>query len=92
MPTVFWLEIPKERGHSDDLGVNGKIILEWILGTQNGKVWTECIWLRMGQMAGCNEPLGSIRGENFLNSCDLVSQGGHYILDIPTMKCNILFG
>jgi len=72
--------------------VDGKTILEWILGTQNGKVWTECIWLRIGQMAGCNEPLGSIRGENFLNSCDLVSQGGHYILDIPTMKCNILFG
>jgi len=52
MPTVFWLEIPKERGHSDDLGVNGKIILEWILGTGYEKVWTGCIWLEFGTRGG----------------------------------------
>jgi hypothetical protein len=26
--TVFWLETPKARDHSEDLGVDGKIILE----------------------------------------------------------------
>jgi hypothetical protein len=31
-----------------DLGVNGKIILKWILGKQGGKIWTGCIWLRIG--------------------------------------------
>jgi hypothetical protein len=28
MRTIFWLE----KDHLDDLGVDGKIILEWILG------------------------------------------------------------
>jgi hypothetical protein len=30
----------EEKNHSEDLGVDGKIILEWILGTYCGKVWT----------------------------------------------------
>jgi hypothetical protein len=34
--------------HSEDLGVDGNIILEWILGKQGGKLWTGFIWLRMG--------------------------------------------
>jgi len=25
---------------------SGRIILEWIVGKQGGKVWTGCIWLR----------------------------------------------
>jgi hypothetical protein len=29
--TVFWLENLKGRDHLEDLGVDGKIILEWIL-------------------------------------------------------------
>jgi hypothetical protein len=29
-------------------GVDGRTILEWILGKWGGKVWTECIWLRIG--------------------------------------------
>jgi len=32
----------KGRNHSEDLAVDGKIILEWILGKQSGKVWTGC--------------------------------------------------
>jgi hypothetical protein len=30
--TLFWLEIMKGRDHLEDIGVYGKIILEWILG------------------------------------------------------------
>jgi len=30
--TVFWLENPKVRDNSEDIGVDEKIILEWILG------------------------------------------------------------
>jgi hypothetical protein len=30
----------KGRDHSEDLGVDGRIILEWILGKYGGKVWT----------------------------------------------------
>jgi hypothetical protein len=29
----------------EDLGIDGKIMLELILGKYGAKVWTECIWL-----------------------------------------------
>jgi hypothetical protein len=48
MHTVFWLENLKGRDHLEDLGTDGSIILEQILGKQGGKVWTRCIWLRTG--------------------------------------------
>jgi hypothetical protein len=46
------LESVKRRGHSDDLDVDGKIILEWVLKEKCGKVWTGCIWLRIGTIGG----------------------------------------
>jgi hypothetical protein len=41
---------PKGRDHSEVLGVDGKIILECILGKYGGKVW--CIRLRIGTYGG----------------------------------------
>jgi hypothetical protein len=38
--------------HLEELGVDGRIILELILGKQDGKVWTEFIWLRVGTING----------------------------------------
>jgi len=35
----------------EDLGVDGKIILEWILGKWGGNVWTGFIWFRTGNTA-----------------------------------------
>jgi len=32
MFTTFWLEDLTGRGHSEDISVDGLIILEWILG------------------------------------------------------------
>jgi hypothetical protein len=32
-----------ERDHSGDLGVNRKIIAEWMARKYDGKVWTGCI-------------------------------------------------
>jgi hypothetical protein len=40
MHTKFWSENLKERDHSEDLGVNSKIIVEWIFQKQGGKMWT----------------------------------------------------
>jgi hypothetical protein len=33
----------KERDVLEDIGVDGKIILEWILWKEGGKIWTGCI-------------------------------------------------
>jgi hypothetical protein len=43
MHTKFWPGNWKERDHSDDLGIDGRIILEYILGKWGGKVWAGCI-------------------------------------------------
>jgi hypothetical protein len=36
------------RENLEDLGGDGKMILEWLLGKLHGRVWTGCIWLRIG--------------------------------------------
>ena len=35
--------------HFEDLGVDGRIILKWILNKSVGRSWTELIWLRIGR-------------------------------------------
>jgi hypothetical protein len=56
----------KKRDHSEDTGVNGKIIFEWILGKQEWDVSGS----GKGPVTGCfergNEPWGSIKGGEFL--------------------------
>jgi hypothetical protein len=47
MHTIFWLEKLKGRDHWKDLGVYGKIILKWILGKQDGKLWAGGILFRI---------------------------------------------
>jgi hypothetical protein len=46
------LVILKGRDHAEDLHVDGKMIFEWILEKQGGKVWTGFIWLRIGTSGG----------------------------------------
>jgi hypothetical protein len=36
--TVFWLENLKGKYQSEDLGIHGRIILEWILGEIGWKI------------------------------------------------------
>jgi hypothetical protein len=40
-----WLENLKETGHFENPGIDGWIILKWISKKENGKVWTEFMWL-----------------------------------------------
>ena len=42
----------RERGHLEELGVDGRIILEWIFKKLNVKVWTGAIWLKIGTGMG----------------------------------------
>jgi hypothetical protein len=46
--TTFWWESLKERDHSEDQGVDGRMSLEWILGRLAGRVWSGFTWLRKG--------------------------------------------
>jgi hypothetical protein len=50
--TIFWSENLKGRNQSEDLAVDGKIILNCILRKQVGKVWTGCSWFRAGASGG----------------------------------------
>jgi hypothetical protein len=47
MRIIFWLENLKGRDQLEDLGVNGKITLEWILGKYRGRLWAGYFWLRI---------------------------------------------
>jgi len=70
MHTLFWLEYLKERDNLEDLSVDRKM-LEWLLRKYGERMWTECIWLRIGTSVGpCkrgNEPAVSIKGARFLD-------------------------
>jgi hypothetical protein len=46
--TKFWSENLKGRDHSEDLGVDGRIMMKCMLGKQDEKVWTGFIWLKVG--------------------------------------------
>jgi hypothetical protein len=48
----FWLENLRGRHHSEDLGVDGRIKLKWILGKRAWRVWIRLIWLRIGTTDG----------------------------------------
>jgi hypothetical protein len=51
MHNIF-IRKPKGRDHLEDRCRWGRIILEWILQTQGGKVLTAFIWLRIGSSGG----------------------------------------
>jgi hypothetical protein len=50
--TRFRWESPKERDHSEDDGVGGRIGSEWILGRLAWAVWIGFDWLRIGTGGG----------------------------------------
>jgi hypothetical protein len=52
MHVIFWSENLKGRADLEDLGVDGMIILEWILGKWGGRVWAGFIWPRIGTNDG----------------------------------------
>jgi hypothetical protein len=49
---IYFSRKPERRQHLEDLGVDGRIILEWILGKLGGMVWTEFILVRIGISGG----------------------------------------
>jgi hypothetical protein len=55
-----FIETLMERDRSEDLRIDGKIILKWTMGKYGRKVWTGCIDAGQEPVAGCcehgNEP------------------------------------
>ena len=47
MPRGFWWGDMVERNHLEDLGIDGKMILKWILKKWDGKEWTGLLWFRI---------------------------------------------
>jgi hypothetical protein len=48
MRTKFWSENLKGRDHSEDVSMDGKIVLECTLGKEGGKLLIGFTWLRTG--------------------------------------------
>jgi hypothetical protein len=48
----IWSENMKEREHLQEVGLDGRIISEWILKKQDEMVWSGFIRLRIGTSGG----------------------------------------
>jgi hypothetical protein len=46
------MENLKGRDHFEDMGIDGKIILGWVLQKEGGKMVTGFIWFRTGTSDG----------------------------------------
>jgi hypothetical protein len=48
----FFIGKREYKRHSEGLDIDGRITLEWISEKQGEKMWTGCIWLRIGTSGG----------------------------------------
>lgn len=52
MRAIFWLENLQENDYLEDLGVDDRITLKWILGKYSLRVWIGFIWFMIGRVSG----------------------------------------
>ena len=58
----FWLGELRETDHLEDLGVDERILLNWVFKKWDGLDWSD---LGRGTCECSNEPSGSIKGREF---------------------------
>ena len=46
----FWWEKLKERDRLKDKGVDGRILLKWILKKEDRRMWTDFVWRLIGNL------------------------------------------
>jgi hypothetical protein len=82
----------RERGQFENLGVEGSIILTWVLRKRVGTAWMEFIWLRKGNMVGpCDSDLEnscSVKWEEFLFSCGYIGFSKRSLLNTVSFVGN----
>ena len=71
MDAGFYCGDLRKRDHLQDLGIDGSLILKWIIKKWFEETWTGLLWLRIGQVSGAcecgNEHSGSIKCGKFLD-------------------------
>jgi hypothetical protein len=71
MRTKVLFESPKGRDHSEDISLGGRKILKWMLGNRVRGCGLDSSASELGPVTGScehgNEPLGSIKSEEFLD-------------------------
>jgi hypothetical protein len=69
--TGFWWESLRERDHLEDPGIDGSIILRWIIRKWDVRALTGSMWLRIRTVGGTcecgNEHSGSIKCGEFVD-------------------------
>jgi len=50
--TGFWWGDMRERDNLGDLGLDVRIILNWIFKKWDGEAWSGLVWLRIGTCGG----------------------------------------
>jgi hypothetical protein len=60
------LENLKQKDYSENLHVDGRIILNIIIRKEGGRMWTAVMWLRTRTCEHYNEPSSSIKGKEFV--------------------------
>ena len=52
MYTGFWWGNLRDRDHLEEPGIDARTILTWFFKKQDGKAWTQLLWLRIGTDGG----------------------------------------
>jgi hypothetical protein len=73
--TVLWWGELREIDHLEDLGTDGRFILQWISKKWEGMAWAVLLWLRIGTGGVLFEDLFSFSGRTLL---DVVRQSVAY--------------